>query len=298
MYLLWVLRDFRVPGGRKYRGLNTKGLVTADGLPKDAYYLYRAFLRPESPTLHITSKTRFLRKGAPANVVKVYANSPGVTLTVNGHVVGRLANGAYTHPRGMRSENVFLWREPLQPGRNVVRVRDDAGNEDGCVFYHLPGQWREWPDEPGAVVRQLRSSNPESRAHFIHFPVQAQWPVYSEFDGSANNTFAALPEALRGASWIATERLSKPENRTRLDFRVATESRGADVWILHSSSSRPPGAWAAAGFADTGITGEWRDDDLRRVPFRLLHRWHPPGSAVRIEAGTLDYVVLVRATGT
>jgi hypothetical protein len=162
------------------------------------------------------------------------------------------------------------------------------------VFYQLPGQSTQWPEEPGAVVRELRASNGKSRCHFINTPVHAEWPVYHEYDGSANNTFAAIPAPLAGAAWIATGRLSKPKNRTRLDFRVTSDSRGAEVWILHSAASDAPSGWAAAGFAESGITGEWRDNDLRLVPLRVLHRWYEAGAAVSIAPGTLDYVVLVR----
>jgi len=295
LYLLWVLRDFRVPEGRKYRGINTKGLLTGAGLAKDAYYLYRAFLRPETPTLYIADQTRYLRWGGPANAIKVYANSPYVTLTVNGQDRGRRRNGDYRNPRGQQIDNVFLWRGPLIPGRSEVTVRDAGGREQRAVFYQLPGQWTQWPEEPGALVRDLRSSNPKSRCHYINAPVHAQWPVYHEYDGTANNTFADIPAPLEGATWIATGRLSKPGKRTRLDFRIASDSRGADVWILHSRGSDVPPGWAAAGFVDSGTTGEWRNDDLRLVPLRALHRWYAAGAAVSIAAGTLDYVVLVRA---
>ena len=60
LYLVWILRDFGID---KYKGRNTKGLLTAAGFKKDAYYLYRSFLRPDEPLVHITSKTRFLRSG-------------------------------------------------------------------------------------------------------------------------------------------------------------------------------------------------------------------------------------------
>jgi hypothetical protein len=43
--------------------------------------------------------------------------------------------------------------------------------------------------------------------------VQEQWPFYAEFDGTADNTFDTLPQEVSGAGWIATGRMSKPENR-------------------------------------------------------------------------------------
>ena len=81
-------------------GINTKGLITYAGDKKDVYYLYRTFLRPNEPTVHIASKRYFLRQGAANNGIKVYSNAANVTLTLNGQKVSTLANGQYTIPNG------------------------------------------------------------------------------------------------------------------------------------------------------------------------------------------------------
>ena len=83
-----ILRDFRID---KYKGWNTKGLVTAGGLRKDAFYLYQSFLRPELPVVHITSKTYFLRRGDPENGIRAYSNLPRLELFLNGERVQRRA---------------------------------------------------------------------------------------------------------------------------------------------------------------------------------------------------------------
>ena len=60
LYMVWILRDFAID---KYKGVrNTKGLLTYSNFKKDAWYLYRAFLRPDTPLVHVTSKTYFLRR--------------------------------------------------------------------------------------------------------------------------------------------------------------------------------------------------------------------------------------------
>jgi hypothetical protein len=294
LYSLWVLRDFGVPGMRKYKGVNTKGLVTRGDLPKDAYYLYRSFLRPDEPSVHIASATYFLRRGAPANAVKVYSNRKRLTLTVNGLALGARENGAYSQANGERIDNVFYWGEPLRPGRNEVTASDGEGHSDRAVFFFVPALAPEAADPPGALVRSLVSSNPRSPAYFIDAPIQEQWPFYDEFDGSADNTFARLPPEVQGASWIATRRLSKRESLTRIEFRIGSDSRGADVWIALPAGQPPPRAWLAAGFRESGLLGEWRGTDLRRRPFQLLTQRFPAGARVRVEGATLDYVILVK----
>jgi beta-galactosidase len=294
LFSVWLLRDFVAPAQEKFRGINTKGLLTRDNFRKDAYYLYRAFLRPEEPTVHLASKTYFLRRGVGSDQVKAFSNQPFLTLTVDGGHSDRVAQGRYRQRNGRSVANVFHWRTVLHPGRNVVRVTDDAGHSDETVFYFLPNEAAGLPQDSRAPVLGLRSSNPRNPAYLIDAPVQDQWPFYYEFDGTADNTFATIPATVRGAAWIATRRLSRPENRTRLDFRVAPEGPGADVWIAFTADAPTPVAWLRAGFSDTGESSEWRDTQLRRAPLRMLHRGCRAGEAVRVDGVTRDYVVLVR----
>ena len=123
-----------------------------------------AFLRPNEPTVHITSKRYFLRQGAVDNGIKVYSNAANVTLTLNGQKVSTLANGQYIipngpwvlHPDGKRNssavepapaadaprpyepekvDNVFYWPVPLRTGKNVVTATDDRGHSDTATIY-------------------------------------------------------------------------------------------------------------------------------------------------------------------
>lgn len=292
MYLVWILRDFGLAPHKKFRGVNTKGLLTRGNRPKDVYWLYRSFLRPEVATLHVASQSWFLRQGREGDAVKVYSNAAAVELSVNGVAAGRRANGAYRLPDGQPTRNVFLWRGLLQPGRNEVLARDGAGHEARAVLHYLPEGQAGWPDRPEALLQGLRSSNPGSPAFFIDAPVQEQGPFHHDFAGGANNTFAELPEQLRGAAWIATRRLSAPENRTDLSFRAG---RAAEVWVLCSPGAGPlPKGWPGADFTDGQVTGEWRGDDLRLVPFRTFRARAGAGQALRVPGATLDYVVLVK----
>lgn len=287
LYLVWILRDFAID---KYKGRNTKGLLTGAGFRKDAYYLYRSFLRPDEPLVHITSKTRFLRSGRPDDGIKVYSNRPALTLYLNGVSQGERPNDAYNHRNGRRVANVFHWRAALRAGRNDVRVTDGAGHEDtAVVYYHEPPS----PMPPGETdaVAELRSSNPRSPAYFIAQPVQAQWPFHWPFDGSADNAFDRIPAELAGAAWISTPRLGRAANRTELSFRLR---RDADVFVVSGADgARFPGA----PFEETEIAGTWRDDALRLEPFRVSRLAARAGQRVRVPAATRDYVVLVKERG-
>jgi beta-galactosidase len=284
LYLVWILRDFSID---KYKGRNTKGLLTGGNLEKDAYSLYRSFLRPDEPLVHITSKTRFLRSGRRDDGIKVYSNRPALTLYLNGVSQGERANDHYNHRNGNRVANVFHWRAELRDGRNDVRVTDGAGHEDTAVVYYRAPQGA-MPAAADDAIAELRSSNPRSPAFFIAAPVQAQWPFYWAFDGTADNTFDRIPAEVAGASWISTPRLGRPENRTDLSFRLR---RDADVFVMSSGGK---GVFPGAPFVETDVQGTWRDDDLRLVPFRLSRASLKAGDRVRVPGTTRDYVILIR----
>jgi beta-galactosidase len=288
MYLVWILRDFRID---KYKGWNSKGLVTAGGLRKDAFYLFQAFLRPELPVVHITSKTYFLRRGDPENGIRVYSNLPRLELFLNGESQGVRENGAFAHGEGRRIHNVVHWRPHLRTGRSQVRVTDGAGHEDTAIVHYSPPGAPPTASPAGAPIAELRSSNRKSPAFFIDAPAQEQWPFYYELDGSADNSFDALPPELRGAAWISTPRLSKPGHATALSFRLTGD---ADVFVVTGPDGRLPIALRAAGFADLGWKGEWRGDDMQLTACRAFRLPARAGDVLRLPRMAEDAVVLVR----
>ncbi len=282
LYLVWILRDFAID---KYKGRNTKGLLTAAGFRKDAYVLYQSFLKPDQPVVHITSKTRFLRRGLPDDGIKVYSNRPSLSLTLDGGPPVRMDNGAFRHRNGRRVDNVFHWRVALREGRNVVRVSDGAGHEDtAIVYYNAPDRPppQPSPDEP---IEDLRSSNPRVPALLIAQEVRAQWPFYSEFDGTADNTFDRLPAGTEGAYWISTPRLGKPGHRTRIGFKLRAD---ADVFVMATEAGPGP------PFVRMEAACTWRNNDLRLVPCRLFRHAGSSGERVAVPPAPGDYVVLVR----
>lgn len=286
LYTVWILRDFGID---KYKSWNSKGLVTAAGFRKDAFYLYQSFLKKDQPVVHITSKTYFLRRGRADNGVKVYSNRAALRLTVNGADQGVQRNGEYRHANGRVVENVFFWPAPLRPGRNEVRAADEAGHSDTATLYYEP---RAAPaaGDASAAVQGLRSSNPRSPAWFIDQPVQAQWPFYWELDGTADNTFDEIPRELQDARWIATRRLSKADARTDLSF---TAGGPATVFVMITRGQALPPGLLRSGFQDSGLSGAWRDDQLRLVPYGLYKRAVHAGERVLVRGATADYVVLV-----
>lgn len=323
MFFWWTFREFY---DRKFKqNRNTKGLLTLAGQPKDLYYLFKSFLNPAVPVVHLNDRTHFYRQFSPDNGIKAYANVPSLELLLNGVSQGRLANGEYRTPPeptkakdgsitttpGIRIDNVFFWKTPLNPGRNVVEVRDGLGHDDRIIVYQATATGLP-PTDPAALVQDLRSSTPTNPAVFIDRPVEAQGAVYTDVDGSSDNTFDLLPPELTGAAWIATRRLSDPAHQTDLSFRVNPTSAGATAYVLFSTGTHPvitlkpqdpaiataaealTQALTKAGFKPTGTPVIWRDHLLNRSDAALWSRSLAPGETLALPGHTLDYVVLLK----
>lgn len=287
LYAHWLLFDV---SDTKYKGLNTKGLLTAAGFPKDGYYLWKAKARPDLPLIRINGKHWVLRTGI--RDVKVYSNRPSITLTVNGTSAGSKADGAYVHPStGGVIHDVFLFDSVLQKGRNTVVASDGSGHADTAVLY-FAGSAPMAPADTSELIADLVSVNPANPAYFLNLPLQNQWPVYYQGDGNADNTFDTLPAALAGARWIATKRQS--QTPTGLSFKV---KQGAEVYVLVTKQANAPTWVAAAGLAHTAITGQWRDNDMNLVEFEVFGNSFPAGSSVQVGGSAVDFVVLVKPSG-
>jgi len=286
-YSEWVFRDI---SDNKYKGLlNSKGLVTFAGYKKDVYYHYKSLLQSK-PVVHLVGRNYFVRvaDSSGQSAVKAYSNAANLTLTINGAVIGTLANNQYTHPNGTPIKDVFYWKNPLTVGKNVVTVDDGQGNSDSMTVYYLKSG-TTLPKDASARIANLTSS--VGLAYFIDDPIWDQRPFALDFDGTGDNSFDVIPAEVAGASWIATKRQSDSTKRTNLAFDVNSD---ADIYIMFTAQASTPAWIANAGFVDTGVTGQWRDNTPKLVNYALFKRRAVAGDHVTLQPTTMDYVVLVK----
>lgn len=289
LYAHWLLFDI---SDTKYKGMNTKGLLTAGGFPKDCHYLWKAKARPTVPLIRILGKHWYLRTAS--RDVKIYSNRATLSLSVNGADKGTKADGAYVNAStGGVINNVFYFDSVLAKGRNTVIASDGAGNADTAILY-FTGEAPAAPADSAETISGLTSGNAANPAYFVNIPVQGQWPVYYQCDGKADNSFDAIPSLLQGAGWIATRRQS--QDPTDLSFTVK-DPRGADVYVMMTKQASAPAWVAAAGLVATGVTGKWRDNAMNLVDYALYGKAFPAGAKVSLGSSVIDFVVLVKPSG-
>jgi len=168
LYSVWILRTSPPTS----QGKEHQGLLTYSNLRKGRLLLYRSFLRPEEPLIHITSPTFFpAQRPAPRTASRSTRTVPGAR--------AHRQRGALETRRQRRvpalqrpaDRNVFYWPARLQPGRNDIIASDDSGHQDGAVVYYRATAHTAPNPRTGRVVSELRSSNPGTPAYFINQPV-------------------------------------------------------------------------------------------------------------------------------
>jgi hypothetical protein len=300
----WTARDFNDFKYKKTEapfkhGINSKGLETFAGDKKDVYYLYRSFLRPDEPTLRITSKRYFLRRGAVDNGIKVYSNAKSVTLKLNGETVSTLSNGRYsqndpTNTAGSGEiDNVFFWPVPLHTGKNRVVATDEKGTTDSATIYFYGANGLPELPTSDLPIKDLASSNASNPVYYMDMPVQPQWPFYYDLDSTADNSLDLIPHALQGASWLALRRVTKTGEATDVSFTV---TKAATVYVMTTKQDAQPDFVADASFRKVNTSPlSWRGNDLILVPARLFSRHVAVGESVKLSLGDRDALVLLKA---
>ncbi|MET0466737.1 MAG: glycoside hydrolase family 2 TIM barrel-domain containing protein [Chitinophagaceae bacterium] len=123
--MIWNLADFNSETrGETMPHMNNKGLLTADRIAKDPYYLYQAVLTKE-PFIKITSSSWIERTGIAdsstglcVQPLQVASNLDSVELLLNGKIIGKSAI----------IEALASWSVPFADGKNKILAK---GYKDG-----------------------------------------------------------------------------------------------------------------------------------------------------------------------
>ena len=67
-----------------------------------------------------------------------------------------------------------------------------------------------------------------------------------------------------------------------------------DVYVMFSKQAGVPSWLTAAGFADTGASGKWRDDQLLLTDYQVYRKTVGGGTRVTLGGTAVDFLVVVK----
>lgn len=65
------------------------------------------------------------------------------------------------------------------------------------------------------------------------------------------------------------------------------------MYVMFTRQAAVP-SWIASAFQDSGVTGKWRDNNLRLVDYQLYKRTCKAGETLKLGGPPLDFVTLVK----
>jgi beta-galactosidase len=127
------------------------GIVDLSGIPKDRYYLYRSYWRPDTTTIHILPHWNWPDRVGQNVPVFVYTNGDSAELFLNGKSLGRRTKGILPD----RPANFAKGRPVTGKGNLMALANDGDASTRWCAADGSANQW--WQVDLGQVqpVRYL-----------------------------------------------------------------------------------------------------------------------------------------------
>jgi beta-galactosidase len=121
------------------------GIVDTCGIPKDRFYLYRSYWRPDTPTVHILPHWNWPDRVGQDVPVFVYTNGDSAELFLNGKSLGRREKNKNLSPR----ENVAVGKPSTASSVGIRRGKEqtpDQGNDGngGTPWVAASASKNEW----------------------------------------------------------------------------------------------------------------------------------------------------------
>jgi hypothetical protein len=117
------------------------GIVDTCGLPKDRYWLYRGYWRPDEPTVHILPHWNWPERVGQPVPVFVYTNGDSAELFLNGKSLGKRRKGEAPTPPINFAKNRPVTASSVQIGNQPARATDGDANTRWCADNGNAEQW-------------------------------------------------------------------------------------------------------------------------------------------------------------
>jgi len=229
------------------------GIVDLAGIPKDRYYLYRSYWRPEETTVHILPHWNWTERVGKTVPVFVYTNGDSAELFLNGESLGLRRKGEVPpKPENLARGKAVTASSAMEGSANAV---DGDGSSAWTADAAGAGQWLEVDLGGEHPVRSV-SVTPAEGARLAGYRVQV---------------------SIDGTSWeSAAETIPPAGSRAMMRRRGPTED-------VHHMEARARYArveftqvekGAIAGISELGVYAAAYEPEYYDVTYKYRLRWN------------------------
>lgn len=187
---VWNLADFS--SETRYDAMpfvNSKGLMTLDRKPKDAYYLYQAFLKTE-PFIAIGSKLWKQGSGFSDENNGLIATQP-MSVFTNQESAVLYHNGISLGEKITNEDKTLIWDVPFVNGANLLEVVSEANGKTIKDFHNINFNLIAKNLDSKQVPFESVRISLGSKRYFLDDLTNEIWLPTQEFD-SENNTWGTV----------------------------------------------------------------------------------------------------------
>lgn len=172
------------------------GVVDLVGLPKDRFYLYRSYWRPDATTLHIAPHWNWPGREGQTVPVFVYTNGDSAELFLNGESLGRRRKGQRPARPDNLSAGAQVAASSQAPENPASLVVDEQGRSSGHG-------WRAASSDDAPWVSVDLGKPHNVRSVMLEFPRESKLYGYTLEASSDGSDWRALVEheATREPTW-------------------------------------------------------------------------------------------------
>lgn len=131
------------------------GIVDLCGIPKDRFYLYRSYWRPDTPTVHIVPHWNWPDRVGKIVPVFVYTNGDSAELFLNGRSLGRRQKGIVPQRPVNLAKGCLAMASSSQASHPADRANDGDPATSWTAASPDPNQWWQVDLGPVKAIRYL-----------------------------------------------------------------------------------------------------------------------------------------------
>lgn len=256
------------------------GIVDLCGIPKDRFYLYRSYWRPETTTVHILPHWNWPDRVGQNVPVFVYTNGDSAELFLNGKSLGRRQKGVIPERPTNLARGKAATASSSQADRTAEKANDDSRETRWTAASGEADQW--WQVDLGQIESVKYLALEFEREEKLY-----GYEIEVSSDGSAWETIVTKPTS-REPRWGGPKRIfhdmDTQARYVRIEFNELRER-----------------AWAS--LVEFAVYPEHCESDYYDVTYTYRLRWndvvYEPGElkAVAYKAGKKIGQTVMRTAG-